>query len=276
MKSFIIKLVSITLILSLFLVPNPSLAEESIIKVPTPEIPIYLKLNEFFILYTIPQSPFIDKNNRLLIPLQSIEGIMGGTVSYDSELVTAKINWLGHTYQVTIDSNEAKVDGVEVKMDTTPVLIKNSMFVPIRILIDSADIDIEWSQKYRLLTLRGENIDSGRVINDFKGQDFTNVKDENALNLISYRFIKDKNEDTMLVIKGKNISGHKIEHGKSDIHPIAVYKDGFSGDAYTRPLYPELEAVENEEIITKSQYFDVHGSFRGNILYVISVGRELE
>ncbi len=44
---------------------------------------IHLKINKYFILYSQPYPPFIDNKYRLLIPLRSIQGLMGGTVTYD-------------------------------------------------------------------------------------------------------------------------------------------------------------------------------------------------
>ncbi|MEB3101470.1 hypothetical protein [Ferviditalea candida] len=38
----------------------------------TNETPVLLKVNDFYVLYTTPKAPYIDSNNRLMIPLRSI------------------------------------------------------------------------------------------------------------------------------------------------------------------------------------------------------------
>ncbi|WP_297989966.1 copper amine oxidase N-terminal domain-containing protein [uncultured Anoxybacillus sp.] len=99
------------------------------------DIPILLKLNDYYILYTDPHAPFIDKNGRLLIPLKSVRDLMGGTIEYNKKNKTAYVTWLDHQYTFTIRSKIAVIDGEKVEMDTVPTLIDNSMFLPIKFLL---------------------------------------------------------------------------------------------------------------------------------------------
>lgn len=41
-------------------------------------------MDKFFILYTQPSAPYIDQQGRLLIPLRSIQDLMGGKVFLSS------------------------------------------------------------------------------------------------------------------------------------------------------------------------------------------------
>ncbi|MFC7560415.1 hypothetical protein ACFQY3_17880 [Paenibacillus farraposensis] len=38
-----------------------------------------LKINNYYVLFTTPQAPYIDKNNRFMVPLRSINDLLGGT-----------------------------------------------------------------------------------------------------------------------------------------------------------------------------------------------------
>ncbi|KAF6602377.1 copper amine oxidase N-terminal domain-containing protein, partial [Paenibacillus sp. EKM208P] len=56
--------------------------------------PIQLKVNDHYVLYTYPASPFVDKKGRLLIPLQAAEDILGGKVTYNAANKTAAVDLL--------------------------------------------------------------------------------------------------------------------------------------------------------------------------------------
>ncbi|WP_410514545.1 copper amine oxidase N-terminal domain-containing protein [Paenibacillus sp. BR2-3] len=224
-----------------------------------------MKIDKFYILYTQPSSPFVDANHRLLMPLRANQDLMGGTVTFDSSSKTANLLLLNHTFEVTIDSKIAKVDGNTIIMDTSPVLKGGSMFLPVRLFLDYTDVKYTWDQKKQLLHITDERMAAGQPFEDFAGNDFTSGSIDGALNLTSFTMFPHS-----LSIKALNISGEDIPKGKSDIHPLVVFKNkgGFATDSYTKPSYPDLPEVKKGASITVTQRFDTI-----NAAYIIAAAR---
>ncbi|OXM14967.1 copper amine oxidase N-terminal domain-containing protein [Paenibacillus herberti] len=268
-KLKIISLIITLMAMMLISVASPPDAASAQANKPTP---IHLKIDKYSILYTKPRAPFLDGNNRLLIPLRSIQDLMGGAVSYDPQSKTAIVSWFDHTFKLTIGSYNAYVDGSLVQMDTKPALIQGAMFLPMRLFLDQTDLSYTWNQKKSLLHLTDKRIVKGEVFDMFAGNDSADVKNEHAFDLLSYEVVQ-KNNSAALSINIKNSSGAKIEKGKSDIHPLIAFSNrgGFSTDSYSRPLNPPLQAVNKDETITFTQKIPPFT----NVDYMISVGREL-
>lgn len=49
---------------------------------PAPR-PVFLKLNQYYILYTHPTPPFMDKSGRLMVPADVVPKLMGLEVTVD-------------------------------------------------------------------------------------------------------------------------------------------------------------------------------------------------
>jgi hypothetical protein len=238
---------------------------QSVQAMESEEIPVHLKIDKYFVLYTQPSSPFIDAKHRLLIPLRAVQDLMGGTVTYEPATQTANLQFLNHTFEFTLNSTVAQVDGQPVSMDTTPVLKGGSMFLPIRLILGFTDINYKWDQKKQLLHITDERAAAGQPFQDFVGNDFTTEHIDGAFQLTSFTMYRNK-----LSITVHNISGESIPEGKSDIHPLVEFrnKGGFSTDSYSKPIYGAIPEVKKDAYITITQNCDVK-----NASYIIAVGR---
>lgn len=202
-------------------------------------LPVVLKMNRYYILSIYPKPPYVDTQNRLIVPLKTVCDLIGAKVNYDPQTKTALINWTGHKIKLTVGSKTAFLDEKQVEMDTVPVLYKNAMLIPIKILIDGLKIKATWNQEYHIT-----HLEDGRIM---KSDDFLNVEDlmmnkfwnregtkENVFAPLSYKIEMnygrehgmDKNK-VKLEVTAKNISGEDIPQGKTDIRPIYIEnKDG--------------------------------------------------
>lgn len=88
--------------------------------------------------------PFIDANNRTLIPLRKPLEAIGASVSYDenSRVVTAINNNI--TVKVTIGENTAYINGEKVVMDTKAVIQDGRTYIPLRAVLSAFGCDIGW------------------------------------------------------------------------------------------------------------------------------------
>ncbi|OMF20474.1 hypothetical protein BK133_29135 [Paenibacillus sp. FSL H8-0548] len=250
-------------LLLLFFSSSPSIKAAN----PATAIPVHLKAGMYSILYTYPSAPYIDAQGRLLIPLRTIEGLFGGVVSYNASTKIAVAEWLGHSFEVAIGSKNAKIDGKPVVMDTIPVNKKGSIYLPIRLLLDGTDLEWTWNNKTKQLSIDDERVLKGKPFQQFEGNDFADVKNEDALTIMSYVL-----EGKSLTVTAVNHSGHTIPDGKADIQPLVSYSGsgGFSVDSYSRPSYLPLKGVLNNQETQKSVSISPN-----DIEYIITVGREL-
>ncbi len=229
-------------------------------------VPVYLKVGQFSILYTQPAPPFADSAHRVQVPLRSIEGLLGGKVKYDPASKMAEVDWVGHTFEVTVGSKTAVIDGKTVEMDTAPVLKKQAMFLPIRFFLDATDLKWHWDQKAQQIVLSDARALKGAAFEDFMIIDGPSVKDEHALVIQSYSI-----EGKYMTINALNVSGHMIPAGKADINLLIQRKGQFSMDSYIRPIDPPLRAVQKDGTISKK----TSGYISEDVDYMITVGREM-
>ncbi len=96
--------------------------------------------------------PFVDKNNRTLIPVRFVAETMGADVSWDSDAQSAVIKQNGITITVPIGSDTISVtkDGCNstVKMDTQAVLANDRTYVPIRYVAESLGAWVGYSDLF--------------------------------------------------------------------------------------------------------------------------------
>lgn len=144
--------------------------------------PVLLKLNQYDVAYTAPRAPYLDANNRLMIPLRSIADLTSSRAAYhssDQSVTLTRKNSLKEqspysTLKVTLGSKEAVVNGKTVPMDTEPVMLRGSVFVPLGIVAQAFELGLEWDPKQHVITLREDPtyLPSGIVMDElyFFGQ----------------------------------------------------------------------------------------------------------
>lgn len=122
---------------------------------------VLLKLNQFYVIYTSPIAPYVDKENRLMVPLRSLSNLLSADVTYNANSKTAVISRKNDgetsgkpsTIKMSIGSKKVEINGISSEMDTLPVLFKGSMFVPLSMISTSFHIDTGWDQSKRIVTL---------------------------------------------------------------------------------------------------------------------------
>lgn len=251
--------------LLLILLAVQSVSTMAATSLPTKETPIYLKMDQYFILYTQPSSPFLDKQNRLLIPLRSIQDLMGGTVSYNHDAKTATVQLLNRSFDLTINSKIASVDQTDIQMDTTPVLKNGAMFLPMRLFLDHANIEYKWVNDLQLLHITDKRVVKGKPFENFAGNDFTEGYVDGHFHLSAFKVDASKG----ISIKARNVTGGTVSKGKADIQPLVQFQSGgFSVDSYTRPVNKEIPAIQKGETVWVRKTIGLNDT-----AYIIAVGR---
>ncbi|MDQ0494077.1 copper amine oxidase N-terminal domain-containing protein [Paenibacillus brasilensis] len=235
------------------------------------QIPIHLKVNDHYVLYTYPASPFVDQKGRLLIPLQAAQDILGGKVTYNAANKTASVDLLGRDVTATIGSPEISVNGDPVTMDTVPIMKSNAMFLPVSILVKDTDAKMGWDPKRELLTLRHDSFNESPVLIHFKGQDLAQVVDANAFDLTSFDWDRKKG---VLDIHATYKSGLSPIFKQIDFNPMIVYSKGtYSVDPYSKPSMFYKVKITTPGNLVYTRNIDTTNADKDYVKYITSVGR---
>lgn len=215
------------------------------------EGPVVLKMNDYYIIYTYPKGPYIDNNNRLIIPLRSVSDLIGAVVTYDGYTKTATVTMEEHTVQVTVGSTTAIVDDQPLEMDTVAVLEKGSMLIPARILFDSFGFKSKIDER-GVVCIQDERLYTEELAKELRrggffyqeengrrhGTDFfyrqlvsmdlfgwLYMKERNIFQPLSYRIAFRKSEDDDFLVNNttasyqvENVSGQAVPEGHEDFH----------------------------------------------------------
>ena len=88
--------------------------------------------------------PFIDSNDRTLVPLRPVAYALGLQVSWDGENREAVFTDGRKTMRFPIDSNVAKTSDGTVQMTTAAIIREDRTYAPIRYLAEYFGFEVEW------------------------------------------------------------------------------------------------------------------------------------
>ena len=97
--------------------------------------------------------PYLDKNNRLLVPFRAIAEALGATVNWLPQTRQVSMVGRGQILLLTINSNEAVVNGQIIAMDTTPVIRDGRTLVPVRYVGEFLRSTVDWNQKEKTVNI---------------------------------------------------------------------------------------------------------------------------
>ena len=90
------------------------------------------------------QRPFIDKNNRTLVPIRFIAEEMGSEVGWDGTRQLVTISQDNTAIELTIGERRARVNGNWKYFDTSAVLHNDRTMVPLRFISETLGADVDW------------------------------------------------------------------------------------------------------------------------------------
>ncbi len=108
-----------------------------------------VKVNDRLISFDAP--PFLDENDRLLVPIRAITEAMGAQVDWDGDNRTVTIT--GNNKRVVFTINEAtvNVDGEVQTMDTRPVIKRDRTMLPLRYLGEYFGADVRYDASWQMV-----------------------------------------------------------------------------------------------------------------------------
>lgn len=107
--------------------------------------------------------PYIDSNNRTLIPIRKALEIISAEVDYDdsTQTITAKRN--DTTINLQVGKNTITINGVETEMDTVVVMKDARTYLPLKWIYESFGYKVSWFESSRSIFV--ENIEATDIVN---------------------------------------------------------------------------------------------------------------
>lgn len=161
----------------------------------------------------------IVKNNRTMVPIESISERLGFNVGYleESRIVTIKKD--DKIIEMQIDSNKAKVDGKEVELDVEPFIKGGKIFIPLRFISESLEEEVTWVEKDKIVLV-------GKYTKDAKIEDtflYFNKKLGYTLSLPNSwkeEAIIETKDDGTLYVYDRNSAERFMEDGIESFGPV--------------------------------------------------------
>jgi len=246
----------------------------------TKNLPVFLKVNQYFVLYTYPKAPYIDSQNRIMVPLRMFcWRLFGANVDYNNKTKAVTVKFSGKTLKLTIGSKAIELDGQPAEMDTVPVLCDGSVFVPLRSITNAFGIKTEWNDQYRYIYLQDERIMKTQTILYMEDTTRAEIADPDAFIPVSASLIltqkkAEDNTKVKLVTKSRNVTGQVVSEGKEDIQTYVTYDTGYSYEtpySWQGRVRPSIEAGGTIEKQLESDYMP-----SDKINYILYWGRVIK
>lgn len=207
---------------------------------PAPR-PVFLKLNQYYILYTHPTPPFMDKSGRLMVPADVVPKLMGLEVTVDpGSRAAAHIARGGRSILIFVSQPWANVDDPTEprRVDVVPrarlVGTPGEMFIPLRILTDTFGFSAAWNPTTRILSLSDRRIMSPtapeRTFGFFE-EELIKTRTADTDKLIPAAFALERVKEhgvfrlqTTLLLR--NISGRDIPYGQQALYTFVQRMSG--------------------------------------------------
>lgn len=102
------------------------------------------------------QTPPIQENGTLLVPLRLMSEELDALVSYDEPTQIITISKDTTLIKLTLGSTQATCNGVTRTLSLAPKLVNGVTMVPIRFISESLDCIVDWDAKTHSVTVQGQ------------------------------------------------------------------------------------------------------------------------
>lgn len=116
--------------------------------------------------------PFVDENNRTLVPFNITLTTYGADVKWDngSRIATAEKD--GIMVGVPIGESYIIVNGEQKAIDTAAKIVNGRTYLPIRAVIEAFGSTVEWDQNYKTVVITTENIDVKKILTEANNKSY--------------------------------------------------------------------------------------------------------
>lgn len=101
--------------------------------------------------------PFIDQNNRTMVPLRICAEAAGAKVGWDNETNTAIVLTESVRVEVPIGSNILYVNGVKIVNDTVSIIRSERTYLPIKAVMESIGYNVSWDNVSKTVVINSKD-----------------------------------------------------------------------------------------------------------------------
>ena len=89
-------------------------------------------------------APFVDANNRTMVPVRFISEALSATVDWDTNSRTVTVTKGSTVIKLVINSQTITTNGVAATMDTAAIIRDGRTFVPVRYIAEALGLNVGW------------------------------------------------------------------------------------------------------------------------------------
>ncbi len=104
--------------------------------------------------------PFIDENNRTLVPFRAALEAFGADVEWDSETRTAKAIKGDIIVEVPVGQKYIVKNGENIESDSAAIIKDGRTYLPIRKVIEAFGAEVQWDSKLKTVVITTEPFDA--------------------------------------------------------------------------------------------------------------------
>ncbi|MFA9423515.1 MAG: stalk domain-containing protein [Sedimentibacter sp.] len=129
--------------------------------------------------------PFINENNRTLVPFRATLEKYGATVEWNNESRIAIAMKGDVKVEVPIEQNYILKNGEKIETDTAAKIVNGRTFLPIRAVLEAFGSDVEWDQSLNTVVITTEPMDAKAIFiaASDKSYDWKNYDANIAINM---------------------------------------------------------------------------------------------
>ena len=95
------------------------------------------------------QKPFINADNRTMVPIRFVSNALGGAVEWQADSQTVQIKHDGEILFLTVGEKFARRGNERIDIDTTATIIGNRTMVPLRFVSECLSAHVYWNTDKR-------------------------------------------------------------------------------------------------------------------------------
>lgn len=114
-------------------------------------------------------APFIDENNRTLVPFRAALEAFGADIEWDAESRTAKAIKEDIVVEIPVGEKYILKNGEKIDSDTAAIIKDGRTYLPIRNVIEAFGSEVQWDSKLNTVVITTEPFDAkAKVMNAYE------------------------------------------------------------------------------------------------------------
>lgn len=108
--------------------------------------------------------PFVDTNNRTLVPFRAVLEKFGASVEWNEEIRSAVAVKDGITVTVPVDQLYITKNGEQIATDTAAKIVNGRTYLPIRAVLEAFGSDVQWDQGLKTVVITTTPVDAKAIL----------------------------------------------------------------------------------------------------------------